>query len=152
MSFARCTLLSMLAIALPGIGCGTSPTVSLPTNNNSLYALPDAGPVPTPAAQQVVSPYPYTVVPIRGSAPQASTVILDLNGATDPLAVAVSQLDSTFCAEVTLPAPAQYDIALTSESEDGRTSAAQGHVEFVYDPTAPDIPGLTLCQGETPHR
>jgi hypothetical protein len=133
-------------------GCGSSPTVALPNTNAALYGPQDAGAVPTPVPEQVASPYPYSVVPVRGVAPQAVTVILDINGASNPIAVAVSQLDGTFCAEVPMPAPAQFDIAITSQAGDARTSASQAHVEFVYDPTAPDLPGLTLCQGERPHR
>jgi hypothetical protein len=127
-------------------------TISAPDGNGNITGTPDAGRLPTPVPQQVVSPYPYTVVPVRGSAPQAMTVILAINGASNPIPVAVSTLDSTFCADVPLPAAAQYDIALTSQSGDGRTSPAAAQVEFVYDPKAPDIPGLVLCHGEQAHR
>jgi hypothetical protein len=142
------TLLTLAAVA----GCGGSPTVALPDTNANLYGPQDAGAVPRAVPDQVANPYPYTVVPIRGVAPEAVTVILTLNSASNPIAVSASALDGTFCAEVPLPVPAQYDVAITAQAGDGRTSDTEAHVEFIYDPTAPDVPGLTLCQGERPHR
>jgi hypothetical protein len=147
----RSLLASGLLAALAG--CSTTPTVEVPDTNAKLLGAVDAGPVPSPAVVQLpAARYPYRVVPVRGVASQAIAVVMDVNQTGNPLAASVNRLDESFCAEVPLVEPADYDIAVTSQADDGRTSNQPGHLRFVYDPTAPDLPQVTLCQGERPSR
>jgi hypothetical protein len=81
----------------------------------------------------------------------ALTVIVKINGAGDPLAGSVSALDESFCVEIPLPEPAEYDIAVTSIAPGAgasEESPVAGHLKFTYDPSAPDQPNVTGCHGE----
>jgi hypothetical protein len=143
-----------LRVAFAGVlvAC-SSPSVTVPDANAKLLGVVDAGAVPAPSVIQLpAKAYPYRVVPVRGVAAQAVAVVMDINHAADPVAAPVSRLDGSYCTEIDLVEPADYDIAVTSEASDGRTSSSQGHLKFVYDPNAPDQPEVTLCQGQRPPR
>jgi hypothetical protein len=145
---ARLPLLLVLSLAAGG--CTATPTVSLPQAGEDPYST-EAGTVPTPAVDPVPSPYPYDVVPVRGIARDALTVVMKVNGAGDPLAGPVGALDQSFCVEVPLPEPADYDIAVTSIAPGAgasEESPVPGHMKLTYDPRAPDQPNVTGCQGE----
>jgi hypothetical protein len=135
-----------LLVAQPGC---SAPAVGLPVDQSATYAT-DAGTVPTPQVDAVPELYPYKFVPVRGIALQAETVIITINGTGNPLPQAVNLLDESYCAEVPLPEPADYDIAVVSIGPGAgasRRSPMAGHVKFTYDPMAPDQP-ITGCHGE----
>jgi hypothetical protein len=102
----------------------------------------------------VQDPYPYTVVPVRGRASDAESVVVHVNGAGDPLAGPVNLFDLSYCVEVPLPEPADYDItvvSIASGQSASQTSLTPGHLKFTYDPGAPDQT-ITGCNGENLHR
>jgi hypothetical protein len=130
-----------------------APTVQRPNDNDKLTDPPDAGNVAPPGLQPVPTPYPYRRLPVRGQTQRdVVDVFVQANSAGDPIVAAVSAVDQSFCAELTLAEPADYDIAVTAQASDGRISAQSSHLSVTYDPAAPDLPGVTLCQGQAPSR
>jgi hypothetical protein len=139
-----------IAFVFASAGCTLTPSVGLPYDQTKDYAT-DAGTIPDPNVDQLPSPYPYRIVPVRGIALQAETVVMTVNGTGDPLAQDVNTLDQSFCAELALPEPADYDVAVVSIGPGAgasRRSPGAGHLKVTYDPTAPDQPGVTGCLGE----
>jgi hypothetical protein len=137
--------------AVAGVGCKAEQP-AIPTTPDGGGTLPGtgsgpAGNLPTPSAAAPLRT-PLDTVPVRGSAPDALSVVVQGGGALS--AVGLVLPDGTFCVDVPLAAGTTNPLRVVTLSQ-GRMSEAL-RLDVVQDPTAeaPATPPCALPPGDKP--
>jgi hypothetical protein len=134
------------AVSILAFGCG-SPDVNQPNGNSYILHPAATTAPPLPMVEALPSPYSFHSIPIRGTAQGAVRVVISINEAGNTIAADVSQLDHTYCAEVTLTEPAFYDITVTAMADDSEVSDHPSTLSLQFDPMAMTAERVTLCDG-----
>jgi len=136
----------ILAVAcLVGTAACGGPEVDVPAGNDKVTSDPASSDLPAPTVQKMPGSYPYAVLAVRGSAPNAVRILIE--GAGNPVVAAVQPVDNTFCIPVDLAAaPARYTLQVRSQHSDGRLSPIT-EVELDRDNGAAAPADAKLCDG-----
>jgi len=145
------------AVLLPGLiwllllGCENS--VSTPNLNEELFKPGEVRP-PTPQLDKIPSPYPYSTVAVRGTAPgRAAGVIVYLAGLEKNYSTDVNPADQSFCIDIPFPqTPALYRFAVQAQGVDGNLSENTVSVSVTYNPKADpaSVGRVARCDGTIP--
>src|SRR6187549_2116185 len=116
----RSVTFALAALALSACG---APDVELPPSGPTTSDAGGGGDLPKPTVTNAPAKYPYAKLALRGTAPNASRVIVE--GAGNPATGNVQPVDGNFCVVVDLAAaPAHYVLEVKSQAGDGRVSEA----------------------------
>ncbi len=132
---------------LAAIACG-DPVVDRPDGAGLIdFDAGVADPPPPPMVDPLPSAQPYPVLSVRGRARDGRRIYVE--GAGNRRSYGV-QPDGTFCADVPLAAPSQFELFFLSQARDGQLSEPSGPITVVYDPRAPGRPDAVTCTGADP--
>lgn len=136
----------MILVALAALASCGAPSVDVPAGNDRITSDGGSGgDLSSPSVTPPPARYPYAKLALRGTAPNATRVIVE--GAGNPVAAQVQPVDNSFCVVVDLAAaPAHYTLEVKSQAGDGRLSPG-ATVELDRANDAPPPPDGKLCDG-----
>jgi hypothetical protein len=111
--------------------------------------LPENDDVPAPDAPLLedLTPSPFPLIALRGSATGASRIIVTGDGRSYVRSLLPS---GGFCVDVPFEEPGTYTFQVFAQSEMGLVSRSSSSVTVTYDPEAPEPVGAALCDGSDP--
>jgi hypothetical protein len=138
-------MLAAVAFAALALSACGAPDVELPPGQQVTSDAGGGGTLSKPTITNAPAKYPYAKLALRGTAPNASRVIVD--GAGNPATGNVQPTDGAFCVVVDLAAaPAHYVLEVKGQAGDGRVSES-AKVELDRDNAASPPADSKLCDG-----